>query len=184
MANYLDGSSNPYLEGYRFKRKLDLNYFRLIDQKFPKKNVCYFCLTPKLKNGSMGCTDHCNQQLEFRKGHKPIRDFILIRDNFTCQLCGVTEESLSKALKILKRTNRHQWKAKREELKIPDKRIGLLMDIDHIIPISEGGGAGMIGNLTFNLRTLCLLCHFHVHQKDKPVIAKPSKPKTKNRKVL
>jgi 5-methylcytosine-specific restriction endonuclease McrA len=41
---------------------------------------------------------------------------------------------------------------------IPRNRHGRLWDIDHIVPVSEGGGAvGLDG-----LRTVCLKCHRQV----------------------
>ena len=184
LVNNPDGSDNPYLEAYKFKRKLGPNYFRLIDQKFPQKNVCLFCLTPKHKNANIACSEQCKKQLEFRSGHKLMRDTVLARDKFCCQLCGVSEASLAKALNILKKSNRKLWALKREELRIPKKRIGILLDADHILPISKGGGSGMIGDILTNIWSLCLSCHYFKDFNINGATTKSPIPKAKNRKVL
>jgi len=184
VADRLIVHNNPYLESYKFKRKLDTNYFRLIDQKFPEKNVCYFCLTVEGTDASIDCKIYCKQQLEFRNGHKPIRDAVLERDNFTCQMCGVEERYLSQALKILKKTNKKLWKLKLEELHIPEKRAGCLLDMDHILPVSKGGGAGIDIDIRLNLWILCIFCHFHKDYCLNGPTVKPAKSKTKDREVL
>lgn len=182
MENRLDGSWNPYLVKYKFKRKLDANFFKLIDSKFPNKDVCYFCLTLKHESASVGCGTFCKEQIIYRSQHRVIRDHILVRDNYTCQQCGVEQKHLDTALKLLKKANKKLWRLKREELHIPDKRIITLMDVDHVIPIKDGGGCGMIGDIRNNLRCLCLYCHFY---KDNHVKApKSNKSQTKDRKVL
>ena len=162
--NPKDGSDNPYLKPYLFKRELDGNYFRLIAKKHPNFVVCYFCLTPKEANGKMCCSEECNVQLTYRSGHKIIRQVILERDNRTCQICGVREESLVKSLNLLKKVSKKLWRLKLQELKIPDKRIDNYMDVDHILPISKGGGAGYVGDIRTNLRVVCIYCHFHKTQ--------------------
>lgn len=186
MADHLS-SGNPFLAKYVYKRKLDHTYFETIDQWFPDKNVCYFCLTYLDSNANIHCETVCKDQLRLRSEHRAMRNEILIRDNYTCQTCGVSEKLLSKALDILKKANRKLWRLKREEIRVPDKRTGILLDVDHVIPISQGGGAGMRGDIRTNLRTLCLLCHYNTHEtQDKPVATdlEHSKPKRKNRKIL
>jgi 5-methylcytosine-specific restriction endonuclease McrA len=184
VENVLNGSENPYLSKYKYKRKLDSHYFHLVDTKFPEKNVCYFCLTVQTDDDNMICKTYCKEQIEFRISHKLIRDEILARDNYTCQQCGVEEKSLHTALEILRKSNKKLWKLKRAELKIPDKRVGCLLDVDHIIPVTRGGGAGIGGDIRLNLQTLCLYDHFHKDYYLNGPTAKPPKLKTKNRKIL
>jgi 5-methylcytosine-specific restriction endonuclease McrA len=63
-------------------------------------------------------------------------------------------------------------------LKIPKtRRKYRLYDIDHIIPVSSGGG-GMNAGLN-NLRTLCMWCHEEVTKAYNRKISKLAKKKNK-----
>lgn len=91
---------------------------------------------------------------------------VLERDKHICQTCGVNVESLFISLRILKKSNSLEYKNKLKELCIPEHRTGKisrLLDCDHIIPISKGGGAGIPIDYLLNLQAICLHCH---HQKN------------------
>jgi hypothetical protein len=77
-------------------------------------------------------------------------------------LCGLDCEELFYYLKILKYEDHDRWELLIKELKIPKTRAnGSLWDMDHILPVYEGGGCcGME-----NLRTLCIWCHHIENEK-------------------
>ena len=125
------------------------------------------------------CSDECVHEFNLRSSSSYAREYIGKRDNYTCQLCGLECRGLIRQLwkyvneemPRLKRDNaiyadyknyRHAKQAL--EVEFFEKR-GLpwvnthnrstFYDIDHILPVVEGGGqAG-----EENLRCLCLLCH-------------------------
>lgn len=77
--------------------------------------------------------------------------FIRKRDKGVCALCKLNCAQLSRGFKKLPLKDK---KAIREKYGIPKHRTRF-WDIDHIIPVAEGGG----DSGPENLRTLCLPCH-------------------------
>ena len=76
------------------------------------------------------------------------------RDKGICALCGLDCTKLRKELNALPLEDRYK---KAEELGIPKKRAyrKSLWDMDHTLPVAEGGGECGLDNL----RTLCISCH-------------------------
>lgn len=66
---------------------------------------------------------------------KAMREHILKRDNYTCQICGISKEFLDDYS--------------------PGLGDYLLLEIDHITSVAEGGS----GNDEKNLQTLCWRCN-------------------------
>jgi 5-methylcytosine-specific restriction endonuclease McrA len=102
--------------------------------------------------------------------------FIKKRDRGICALCGLDCEKISRELRQLIRNFWATWSdpdrsygrlgrkeaalkeylsAFRAKHGIPAHRKRRLWDIDHIIPVAEGGGSCS----PENLRTLCVHCH-------------------------
>lgn len=74
------------------------------------------------------------------------------RDKGVCAHCGLDCEALKRKYRKLLPADK---KALKTEYGIPEHRHRRFWDIDHIIPVIEGGGA--CG--PENLRTLCPKCH-------------------------
>jgi len=147
-----------------------------------KEKLCRWCgldVKRLSKHRRTFCSDECVHEFNLRSSSSYAREYIGKRDKYTCQLCGLECRGLIRQLwkyvneemPRLKRDNaiyadyknyRHARKAL--EVEFFEKR-GLpwvntsnrstFYDIDHILPVVEGGGkAG-----EDNLRCLCLICH-------------------------
>lgn len=79
------------------------------------------------------------------------------RDGGVCCLCDMDTEALRKRLAQLQESDPERYLMEREMHCIPDHRV-TLWDMDHILPVVEGGGECGLENL----RTLCLWCHAEV----------------------
>lgn len=66
---------------------------------------------------------------------REMREYILKRDNYTCQICGISRGYLDQFA--------------------PGLGDYLLLDIDHIVPVAAGGS----GQSDTNLQTLCWRCN-------------------------
>lgn len=77
--------------------------------------------------------------------------FIRKRDRGICAICGLDCEALKKRARILVGKDRL---ALMDEHGIPHHR-SRFWDIDHIVPVVEGGG----DSGPENLRTVCIKCH-------------------------
>lgn len=64
-----------------------------------------------------------------------MREHVLLRDNYTCQICGISKGLLDRL--------------------IPGLGDFLLLEIDHITPVAKGGS----GDDEENLQTLCWRCN-------------------------
>ena len=64
-----------------------------------------------------------------------LKAYILKRDNYTCQICGISRELFDSF--------------------IPHLGDYLLLEVDHIVPVASGGQ----GNDEENLQTLCWRCN-------------------------
>jgi 5-methylcytosine-specific restriction enzyme A len=78
--------------------------------------------------------------------------FLRKRDRGICALCSMDCVQL---LKQMRRLRGPELQAFQELYQIPKHRTRRLWDIDHIVPVVEGGGS--CG--PENLRTLCTRCH-------------------------
>lgn len=114
------------------------------------------------------CNDECVFEWKIRSSPSFARKIVFKRDKGICSECGLDTKSLGKGLKRpLKGETKEQWHRRVTELRkkynIPKYR-KTLYDVDHIVPVCEGGGAD-IKNLLDNLRLLCIFCHQTITQK-------------------
>ena len=131
------------------------------------------------------CGDGCVHEWNIRSDANYAREQVWKRDEGRCALCGVDTgeqiEHIERAYGSYQKSQYGGWvrwvpdkererelSAELERLSIPlhrwrgrgksfrGKRQGI-WDMDHITPVSEGGGSCGLENL----RTLCLACHRH-----------------------
>ena len=93
----------------------------------------------------------------YRRGAKAKRELsakrrfeVFKRDNFTCQYCGRSVSS--EDLPVLKKSNDPALDELMVQLKLA--KYGVILEVDHIIPLNRGGGDDMD-----NLVTACKDCN-------------------------
>src|SRR5258708_3781156 len=115
--------TSPLKPGCEFKRCITANDFMPQERDTNGKLLCVWCRTTILKGRQRKyCSGKCSEEVAIRIFPSVAADRAMKRDNWTCQKCKTTSDSL---------------------------------EVDHIIPVSEGGGACGLDNL----RSLCKLCH-------------------------
>ena len=101
------------------------------------------------------CCQKCVDLWVVRTGSGMAR-FMRKRDKGICALCGLDCQALKRQYKkLLIKQSRVDFKVKHG---IPANRSGRFWDIDHIVPVVEGGGDSGLENL----RCLCIPCHRRV----------------------
>ena len=116
--------------------------------------LCRWCQMEILaKRRRTFCSDYCVHQWRLRSDPGYLRDQVFLRDGGVCSECGL---DTVKAYRELKRS---RGPARDEALEMWGVRTltarRSLWDVDHILPVAEGGGECDLDNL----RTLCLMCH-------------------------
>lgn len=97
------------------------------------------------------CGQSCVDQWMIRTGSRTAK-FVLKRDGGICALCGLDCVALRKQALKLKGIARQKFMA---DHGIPLHRVRRFWDIDHVLPVVEGGGDCGLENL----RSLCIPCH-------------------------
>lgn len=153
---------------------------------------CYFCGWPVGGRRIAWCSDKCVQDYKILiHESKALREAIYKRDLGCCALChtdcvGLLRRAQTLTLEEIPdffRQNKHYFRVNITNSLELAKAVTTerLWDIDHIIPVSMGGGLCDLSGL----RTLCLKCHKQVTselRQTKPRQTTVSKGKKKTRK--
>jgi 5-methylcytosine-specific restriction enzyme A len=121
-----------------------------------RDGLCRWCKKPVLKRRTF-CSDECVHQWKIRSDPGYARNLVYKRDHGICAICGVDTQALRAKIASMKwGWNDAFWKWSW----ITYRRVvcGSIWDMDHIIPVVEGGGECGLENL----RTLCIPCHRQV----------------------
>jgi hypothetical protein len=137
--------------------------------------LCRQCQTETKPPRKTFCSNKCVEQWMIRTGSSTEK-FVKKRDKGICVVCKLDCEALSKELRRLTNEfwkqyqdddrSRGKWKRAEQALAehvsefkvkhgIPAHRKRRLWDIDHIVPVVQGGGSAGLDNL----QTLCIKCH-------------------------
>jgi len=91
-----------------------------------------------------------------RTKHSYARQQVFERDRGVCAICGTKTIDVLSRINILRnRGMDNTIMAEMLEMPIGKLHDGILWEMDHILPVSEGGGNCDLDNL----RTLCVWCH-------------------------
>lgn len=143
--------------------------------------VCRWCGTETQPPRNSYCSDRCRMELEIQAHYRVAAYLIADRDQWECQICGLDILNLAKIVGQLgpcaswprwrvlaggrlvqdpRRGQHHHpglhssWVGWLRERGFDDVTKRRMWDIDHIVPLAEGGP-----NDSTNLRTLCRPCH-------------------------
>lgn len=131
---------------------------RKLLQKGPNgRNLCRKCQTEVPYSSRTFCSEACVHEWRIRSDSGYAASTVLKRDHGICCLCGVNCLVQLAEARALLRQDRAALKVWLSERLIPDTRIygKRLWDMDHTVPVVEGGGTCALENL----RTLCIKCH-------------------------
>lgn len=125
--------------------------------------LCRECGTETKPPRRTFCSNPCVEQWKERFPDAQ-RERVLKRDKGICAQCGLDCLALERELKELAVIDRLRFQARVDELKL-GKRAGIgwngrpyvysLWDMDHVVPVVEGGGNCSLENC----RSLCVGCH-------------------------
>lgn len=127
---------------------------RKVKKNAEGQNLCRYCSGVVKPPRRSFCSASCVHEWKIRSHTRYARGCVRKRDKGVCVLCKLDCTKLRKDLNSLPPAARY---AKAAELGIP-KHLAYrksLWQMDHIIPVSEGGGSCGLENL----RTLCISCH-------------------------
>lgn len=110
--------------------------------------LCRFCKHECGPPRRTFCSEPCVHEWKVRTQLDYAKRFVARRDNGACQLCGTDTFAPYRPFNLLRFGHPPQDG-------FPPRRVLGAFDMDHIVPVCEGGGACGLDNL----RTLCRPCH-------------------------
>lgn len=123
----------------------------LKDQKGPNgRPLCTWCQKEVPTGRRTWCSHKCVDQYRMATDWQYLSSKIYERDKGICQSCGVDTKEIREQLN----RDQKEMKERREWPCYPKGYFRRTYDIDHIIPVEDGGKSIME-----NLQTLCVACH-------------------------
>ena len=133
-----------------------------------RRGKCTWCKGPVKKPKIYWCSEECVHEYRIRSDSSYARDQVFKRDKGICCGCDLDTEALKREYleqrealvreatqDLDERYERLGVKLKLQKFRPRNLATEHLWEMDHIIPVVEGGGACGLDNL----RTLCLSCH-------------------------
>lgn len=170
---------------YRYERYLSLTKLRKDLKR--AKGRCTWCNQPASRRW---CSQTCRDEGYLRAGF--IEGPVEKRDKGVCALCGVDTWAINRRVKRIYERSKGHWNndfTARKTRPFTYARIRRFArqtgyypnarpyEIDHIVPVCEGGGCCGLDNL----RTVCFDCHRHETAKLRKRLAVVRKTKNKSR---
>jgi len=118
-----------------------------------QKGCCTWCGIEVPKGRRTWCSQKCVGEFNLRCDPASARWAVEERDKGVCAECGFDSGKLQRIRSAVQRDDWY-YGHKLPEL-IGFGSVGHFWEMDHIIPVSEGGGLCSL----HNLRTLCIPCH-------------------------
>lgn len=135
------------------------------------RRLCMWCGQEVPKRRRTFCSPECVHEWRLRSDPSYLRFKVWERDRGVCARCGLDTEALERELSDLlsscwKARTEEEWEAARERFWRRVEELGVvtsalrvphLWEVDHIVPVAEGGDSNLE-----NVRTLCWRCHREV----------------------
>ena len=138
------------LEKLKFKRHMSVR-----DLPKTEKGVCRWCEGKCTPPRTRWCGDKCSEEFIIRFSASAAAGRTIARDKGLCTICGCDAESIKKEVRAWsKGVSWQELSAFLRWLGSPDL-CRTWLEVDHIIPVIEGGGCCGLDNL----RTVCFRCH-------------------------
>lgn len=118
------------------------------------KGCCRFCRGQVPAGRLTFCSELCVKNYRAYRSGGGLRAALFERDNGVCKTCGLDCTAVWDELRRWKSSFPVIAERILRELRI-NERTKTLWDADHIVPVSEGGGACGLSNIA----TLCRWCH-------------------------
>lgn len=120
------------------------------------RRACRWCGEPVDPPRRKWCSQECIDQFMIRRSFGEVRSQVFRRDKGICAVCGFDCRHLEKTIQSKRWESRSGWQRAWDEAEaLGFQRNISLWQADHIVPVSEGGGACGLENY----RTLCVPCH-------------------------
>lgn len=165
--------------GLRRLRSLNADLLRtLLDRQ---KGECTWCGQPVTGGRRTWCSQECVKAFSSRCSPQDQARLVVERDGPCCQICGrdtdeaqrLAEQEMCSVSEDVSRYSSN-FRAIADKIRERHGCIGYTYrEIDHIVPVVEGGGLCSIDNL----RVLCAVCH----RKETRALAKRRKQERKNK---
>lgn len=123
------------------------------------RSCCRWCRGLVTPPRSTFCSAECVHEWKLRTSTGYLRKCVLKRDKGICAVCKVNTRAVTKGFRRpLKNETKEQWKRRVAKVKkqygIPKHR-KTFFDVDHIVPVYEGGGECGLSEV----QLLCIRCH-------------------------
>lgn len=141
------------LTSFKYKRLISVG-----DLPKREKGFCRWCGNKCEGRRTRWCSDDCVESFDMLFNWNRIRSEVLNRDNHTCQLCGSKADNIRKST-ILENEKHFKYFSSKSgrsfEYWLGRSVHRSWLEVDHIVPVVEGGGCCGLDNL----RTVCFICH-------------------------
>lgn len=144
------------IPGLRRFRSLDADLLRrLLDRQ---KGECTWCGTAAPRPRTKWCSDRCVAEFKERCDPTTYRNLAIERDGMVCRECGrdiVAAQAAAEREAEENFVKFSDWRVREAIFKRHGMARGQWFEVDHIVPVVEGGGLCGIDNL----RVVCGACH-------------------------
>lgn len=146
--------------GLRKARRLNAETLRLLLDRPP--GSCTWCGALVKKGRRTWCSDACVTAFNLRCSPNHARSYVIARDRDICQLCGFmtygAQAARRRAIEVLRSRDMTPYAyqvALREIDELYHFARGVHREVDHTVPVIEGGGLCRVEDL----RLVCGTCH-------------------------
>ncbi len=125
--------------------------------------LCRVCGARVPTKQNTTCSPKCREQISFLRSPNVQRNRVWQRDRGICAECGCDTDKVRRIFRSTRlRLDYRQLGDVQQSMGFNRGSTSATWHMDHILPVSEGGGVTLqttVDEAMVNLRTLCLPCH-------------------------